>query len=113
MPSMVSRPIKLTNVSLASPPISVSAPLPPVMLKGALARRTIEQAASQTPFVGCLLAPPGYDFEKLDPDNLPWPHNMLAEKKGVRLVATVSDLGTGLLEIKLLEAALKQIRART
>ena len=52
-------------------------------------------------------------FEKLDPDNLPWPHNMLAEKKGVRLVATISDLGTGLLEIKILEAALKQIRART
>ena len=52
-------------------------------------------------------------FEKLDPDNLPWPHNVLAEKKGVRLVATISDLGTGLLEIKILEAALKQIRART
>lgn len=52
-------------------------------------------------------------FEKLDPDNLPWPHNVLAERKGVRLVATISDLGTGLLEIKLLEAALKQIRART
>lgn len=51
--------------------------------------------------------------EKLDPDNLPWPHNVLAEKKGVRLVATVSDLGTGLLEIKLLETALKQIRGRT
>ena len=40
-------------------------------------------------------------FEKLDPDNLPWPHNVLAEKKGVRLVARVWDLGTGLLEIKL------------
>lgn len=52
-------------------------------------------------------------FEKLDPDNLPWPHNVLAEKKGVRLVATVSDLGTGLLEIKILESALQQIRART
>jgi hypothetical protein len=38
---------------------------------------------------------------------------VLAEKKGVRLVATISDLGTGLLEIKLLESALKQIRART
>jgi hypothetical protein len=50
--------------------------------------------------------------EKLDPDNLPWPDNMLAERKGVRLVASVWDLGTGLLEIKLLEAALKQIRAR-
>ena len=51
-------------------------------------------------------------FEKLDPDNLPWPHNVLAEKKGVRLVATVSYLGTGLLEIELLETSLRQIRAR-
>ena len=51
-------------------------------------------------------------FEKLDPDNLPWPDNILAEKKGVRLVASVWDLGTGLLEIKLLEKALRQIRAR-
>jgi hypothetical protein len=31
----------------------------------------------------------------------------------VRLVASVWDLGTGLLEIKVLESALKQIRART
>src|SRR5688500_11143630 len=51
-------------------------------------------------------------FEKLDPDNLPWPHNVLAEKKGVRLVATVSYLATGLLEIELLETSLRQIRAR-
>lgn len=51
-------------------------------------------------------------FEKLDPDNLPWPDNILAEKKGVRLVASVWDLGTGLLEIKVLETALRQIRAR-
>ena len=51
-------------------------------------------------------------FEKLDPDNLPWPTGVLAEKKGVRPVMTVWDLGTGLLEIKLLESALRQIRAR-
>ena len=51
-------------------------------------------------------------FEKLDPDNLPWPDSMLAEKKGVRLVASVWDLGTGLLEIQVLETALRQIRAR-
>jgi hypothetical protein len=50
--------------------------------------------------------------EKLDPDNLPWPDSMLAERKGVRVVAAVWDLGTGLLEIKVLEKALKQIRAR-
>ena len=52
-------------------------------------------------------------WEKLDPDNLPWPISVLAEKKGVRPVATLSDFGTGLLEIKVLESALKQIRART
>lgn len=52
-------------------------------------------------------------FEKLDPDNLPWPTNVLAEKKGVRPVMRVWDLGTGLLEIEILESALKQIRART
>lgn len=51
-------------------------------------------------------------FEKLDPDNLPWPDKLLAEKKGVRPVMAVWDLGTGLLEIKVLEAALRQIRAR-
>jgi hypothetical protein len=52
-------------------------------------------------------------FEKLDPDNLPWPSSVLAEKKGVRPLMTVWDLGTGLLEIRILESALKQIRART
>jgi hypothetical protein len=51
--------------------------------------------------------------EKLDPDNLPWPTSVLAEKKGVRPVTRIWDLGTGLLEIEILEAALKQIRART
>jgi hypothetical protein len=52
-------------------------------------------------------------WEKLDPDNLPWPTSVLAEKKGVRPVATLWEFGTGLLEIKVLESALKQIRART
>ena len=52
--------------------------------------------------------------EKLDPDNLPFGSREVAEKKGVPLpVARVWDLGTGLLEIKLLETALKQIRGRT
>ena len=52
-------------------------------------------------------------WEKLDPDNLPWPTSVLAEKKGVRPMATLWEFGTGLLEIKVLESALKQIRART
>lgn len=52
--------------------------------------------------------------EKLDPDNLPFPYpkdNWPAglPKPGYR----VWDRGTGLLEIKVLEAALRQIRART
>jgi hypothetical protein len=52
--------------------------------------------------------------EKLDPDHLPFGSREVAEKKGVPLpVARVWDLGTGLLEIKLLETALKQIRGRT
>lgn len=51
-------------------------------------------------------------WEKLDPDNLPWPESLLAEKKGVRIVGSLWDRGTGLLEIKVLETALKQIRAR-
>jgi hypothetical protein len=51
--------------------------------------------------------------EKLDPDNLPWQTRLLAQKKGVEPVAQVWDLGTGLLEIALLETALARIRART
>jgi len=52
--------------------------------------------------------------EKLDPDHLPFGSREVAEKKGVPLpVARVWDRGTGLLEIKLLETALKQIRGRT
>ena len=49
-------------------------------------------------------------FEKLDPDNLPWP-DIWAGERGVRLVASVW-YGTGPLEIKVLETALRQIRAR-
>ena len=52
--------------------------------------------------------------EKLDPDNLPFPHPQHDWPAGLpKPVARVWDLGTGLLEIKILEAALKQIRART
>jgi hypothetical protein len=52
--------------------------------------------------------------EKLDPDNLPFASREVAQKKGLPLpVARVWSLGTGLLEIELLESALKRIRART
>lgn len=52
--------------------------------------------------------------EKLDPDNFPFGSREVAEKKGLPLpVARVWSLGTGLLEIEVLESALKRIRART
>jgi hypothetical protein len=53
--------------------------------------------------------------EKLDPENmpLPWPKRAADIPPGVPVpVAQVWDVGTGLLEIKILEKALKQIRAR-
>jgi len=61
----------------------------------------------------CAGAPRRTVVEKLDPDNLPFGSRLVAERKGVPLpVARVWSLGTGLLEIKLLETALRQIRAR-
>lgn len=51
--------------------------------------------------------------EKLDPGNLPFGSREVAQKKGLPLpVARVWDVGTGLLEIEILETALKRIRAR-
>jgi hypothetical protein len=51
--------------------------------------------------------------EKLDPDNLPLPHPKHDWPAGLpKPVVRVWDVGTGLLEIKILESALKQIRAR-
>ena len=51
--------------------------------------------------------------EKLDPDRLPFPHPKDDWPAGLpKPVARVWDIGTGLLELKLLESALRQIRAR-
>ena len=53
--------------------------------------------------------------EKLDPENLPlpWPKRAADIPPGIPVpVATVSDVGTGLLEIKTLETALQRIRSR-
>ena len=51
--------------------------------------------------------------EKLDPNNLPFGSREVAEKKGLPLpVARVWDVGTGLLEIEVLETALQRIRGR-
>ena len=62
----------------------------------------------------CAGAPRRTVVEKLDPDNLPFGSRLVAERKGVPLpVARVWSLGTGLLDIELLETALKRIRART
>lgn len=62
------------------------------------------------PFSG---APRRTVVEKLDPDNLPFPTRILAERKGVKPVVRVWSLGTGLLDIEVLETALTRIRART
>ena len=50
--------------------------------------------------------------QQLDPGDLPWESRLLAEKKGVTTVARVWSVGTGLLDIEILETALRRIRAR-
>lgn len=53
-------------------------------------------------------------MEKLDPDNLPFPHPKHDWPAGLpKPVGRLWDRGTGLLEIKILETALKRIRGRT
>ena len=53
-------------------------------------------------------------MEKLAPDNLPSPHPKHDWPEGLpKPVYRVWDRGSGLLEIKVLESALKQIRARS
>jgi len=52
---------------------------------------------------------------KLDPDNLPWPTSILAERKGIppgTPMAHVAVIPTGLLDLKNLEDAIARIRAR-
>jgi hypothetical protein len=51
--------------------------------------------------------------QKFDPDNLPHPHPKHGWPEGLPKPAyRVLDTGTGLLEIRILESALKQIRTR-
>src|SRR6266850_1089884 len=55
------------------------------------------------------------EYQKLDPSNLPWPTNVLAEKKGVppgTPMIRIAYTATGLLDIKVIETALKRIRSR-
>ena len=57
-----------------------------------------------------------YETETLDPDNLPWPTSVLAEKKGIppgTPFVRVWSNPTGLLDLKGLEEAIERIRRRT
>jgi hypothetical protein len=55
------------------------------------------------------------EFEPLDPENLPWPTSILAEKKAIppgTPFVRVRSMPTGLLDLKGLEEALERIRRR-
>ena len=55
------------------------------------------------------------EFEALDPENLPWPTSILAEKKGIppgTPFVRVWSIPTGLLDLKELEDAIERIRRR-
>ncbi len=55
------------------------------------------------------------EVEALDPENLPGPTSILAEKKGIRLgtpFGRVWSIPTGLLDLKGLEDAIERIRRR-
>ena len=55
------------------------------------------------------------EFEALDPENLPWPTSILAERKGIppgTPFVRVWSRPTGLLDLKGLEDALARIRRR-
>ena len=55
------------------------------------------------------------EFEALDPENLPWPTSILAEKKGIppgTPFVRVWSIPTGLLDLKGLEDAIERIRRR-
>ena len=71
---------------------------------------TIARLERLRPFAG---ASRRSTVEKLDPDNLPFPYPEDDWPAGLpKPVVRVWDRGTGLLEIKVLESALRQIRAR-
>jgi len=55
------------------------------------------------------------EFEALDPENLPWPTSILAERKGIppgTPFVRVRSISTGLLDLKGLEDAIDRIRRR-
>ena len=54
-------------------------------------------------------------FERLDPDNLPWPTSLLAERRGIppgTPFGRVHSIPTGLLDLRRLEEAIDRIRRR-
>lgn len=57
-------------------------------------------------------APRRTTVEKLDPNNLPYPYPKNFPEGVIKPGYRVSSLGTGLLDIEILETALKRIRAR-
>jgi hypothetical protein len=55
------------------------------------------------------------EFEALDPEHLPWPTSILAEKKGIppgTPIVRVRSIPTGLLDLEGLEDAIQRIRRR-
>jgi hypothetical protein len=55
------------------------------------------------------------EVEALDPENLPWPTSILAERKGIppgTPFVRVWSIPTGLLDLKGLEDAIERIRRR-
>ncbi len=55
------------------------------------------------------------EFERLDPDNLPWETAMVARKKGIASgtpFVRIKSIGTGLLDLENLDRAIAAIRAR-
>jgi hypothetical protein len=51
-------------------------------------------------------------YSEFDPNNLPWPDKLLAEKKGVTPTLAIRYTPTGLLDINLLNMALRSINQR-
>jgi hypothetical protein len=74
--------------------------------------RALEALERLRPMAG---EPRRTEFEKLDPDNLPWPTSVIAEKKGIppgTPFMRVKSIATGLLDLKNLERAIAAIKAR-
>ncbi|MBI2360349.1 MAG: hypothetical protein HYV04_15860 [Deltaproteobacteria bacterium] len=51
-------------------------------------------------------------YQRLDPSNLPWPEKLLSERKGVIPTLRIAHHPTGLLDISVLDTALKRISDR-